>query len=562
MLNIHKSLAQVMPIVVVALYVLGLAVVLMPFVQSSFVIEDDLFYLPRAILNDPFIPDVHQANFQALAWLGQFGSFQVYKAVLVAIFTLNAALLASFLARVWGYPLLASLLALVVIGLPVSVDQYVFFTGAHPSFAMTFILLALHVFHSAYKAQERATFAIGMVVVSALLWFVTQVSPTTTLALFFLPLWLLVASVTEPQKPNKALLWGSIVGVTCLAVGATAMAITGLQYNDLGWVNISTSQILKNLSTALNKLFFAFGNRQSPLFTLFWAGLGMVAVLCLWQSARTRRHRPMLSVVGYSLVVSALTFGPSSVLAGTFSDRYVFLPSVFGALVLVALGMSLAPDWEKRPRALLISALILLLGVNLAGVHRNINAKYAHVKNAHTLILSLSQQESVHWQNNAQVVVFLDSLPNFTDGFNHWSTWYLRGITGKDGLIGLVSEAYRIERQPFVTAYADHDPSYWEEVKDGLGKYRLTMVGLEKDRPTFAYMLFADGSYHEVSLLFPQDTPENFTIVTSGQSYNSAGNVLADSVCADVTSGRAVLWIDTRQQQDYVKTRCRSTPSS
>lgn len=147
-------------------------------------------------------------------------------------------------------------------------------------------------------------------------------------------------------------------------------------------------------------------------------------------------------------------------------------------------------------------------------------------------------------------------------GFNHWSTWYLRGVSGNRQLIGLMGEARTTTILPFVAQYRDHDPSYWADVEGGIGKYRLAMVGLEKDCATFAYTLFADGSYQAVNLLFPsEDDPQTFVIVASGKSYNPTSTVVANSVCTDVLTGRDVLWVDTETQQTYVKTYCRSDSS-
>mgnify|MGYP005839423721 CR=1 FL=1 len=391
--NSTRYLMRFAPFWVPLAYVVILATLLAPFIASSFVVEDDTFYLPRAILGEPLIPDTLQANFYAIAGLGRFGSFELYKVVLLTLFALNSALLAVFLARVWGYPLLASLVAMVVMGMPVAVDQYIFFTGAHPTFAMTFILLALHVFQRAY-ALQRLRFVVGMMAVSVLLWVATQVSPTETLALFLLPLWLFIARLTVPKKPTKALFWASAIGALCVALAVAVLTAASLQYNDLGWVNVSALQILQNFVVALVKLVFTFGNRQSPLFLLFWAGISLIFALCVWQSVRARNSRPMLSVAGYALATSALTFGPSSILI-TFAsaDRYLVLPVVFGMLALIALGMSIAPIWEKRPQVYLIAILALLVGINLAGAHRNMNNKYAHIKHTHDLILAFSQQE-------------------------------------------------------------------------------------------------------------------------------------------------------------------------
>ncbi len=120
-----------------------------------------------------------------------------------------------------------------------------------------------------------------------------------------------------------------------------------------------------------------------------------------------------------------------------------------------------------------------------------VEAEDGYSLRAHKRIEKVVTRKSKTWPQDSQVLfVVKKPLEASTRGFNHWSTWYLRKLTGRRDLIGLVGQEHSISRDPFVEEYSDGDSEYWEII-DGRSK-QIKMIGLEPDRPLFVYTIARD----------------------------------------------------------------------
>ena len=66
-------------------------------------------------------------------------------------------------------------------------------------------------------------------------------------------------------------------------------------------------------------------------------------------------------------------------------------------------------------------------------------------------IQSFVKEKVAEWKPDSQVVLILDKMPpGFTGGYNHWSTRYLRYITNRTDIIGLIGQNSWLKYNPII----------------------------------------------------------------------------------------------------------------
>ena len=177
-------------------------------------------------------------------------------------------------------------------------------------------------------------------------------------------------------------------------------------------------------------------------------------------------------------------------------DRYLVASLAFSLLFIILFVAAIGFFKLTNAKNKLISiCLLLVILVNGYLVFEKTNTTYFSRLNLQNFLSQNFQNVAKKWPEKSQVVV-LWSKGDFvtpTGGYNHWSTWYLKFISGRDDIIGLVWPQSSISRLPFVKKYKDHDSEYWE--LRGKRSSRIRMKGLEKDRPTFVYQIDEKGNF-------------------------------------------------------------------
>ena len=126
-----------------------------------------------------------------------------------------------------------------------------------------------------------------------------------------------------------------------------------------------------------------------------------------------------------------------------------------------------------------------------------------------------------------------------TSGFNHWSTWYLRYMTGNRNILGLLGPVALVKRDPFVDRYRDHGGEY-TEVTGGRWR-RIPMIGLEIERPLFVYQQDESGKFEPFDYVAFADD-KGIRYVSLGGSYNDSDLIQLGKLCHEERSPRFFMW--------------------
>jgi hypothetical protein len=206
----------------------------------------------------------------------------------------------------------------------------------------------------------------------------------------------------------------------------------------------------------------------------------------------------------FLLVMGMLLIAP--ILPITFmAPRYLFTSSVVLFLtlffVLDVVMVYLHPAvW--RP---VLVALVMLMFFNIAASFYFHSNNYGDNIVLQEKLIEFVKRDGARWKQDAQVVIVVDKLPRYSmNGYNHWSTWFLRYHTGRTDIVGLIGGKANLVEDPFVAKYRDHGSEFWT-MRSGAGRemsVRRQMVGLTYDRPTYLYDLdVRTGSRRELEWL-------------------------------------------------------------
>ncbi|MGD2132465.1 MAG: hypothetical protein PVI23_06695, partial [Maricaulaceae bacterium] len=308
-----------------------------------------------------------------------------------------------------------------------------------------------------------------------------------------------------------------------------------------GWVQDDAAGVLRRIPELFGYLFIRAQINRSAMFVLAAIALGGLL------SALQRRARrsagsssdaaseakpgsaPEILLVfsAFWILAAALTFGPPLAITQT-ADRYFELPVL---LTLLSIGpLFAAAGLRFRTQgsvAIAFAACVIVLPW--------LNQSYAsdHLAGRHRIARAIESQFdylSRHWEEQAQIVITGPALAG--EGFNHWSTGYLRHLSGRSDIIGLLGVSRDATRFPIVSRYTDHDDRYWATNQAGAA-YRIRMIGLEADRPTYSYRLDADLTLQPVGVTIAINDDDN-SIYAAGYGESFSAHSIDDDVLGEL----------------------------
>jgi hypothetical protein len=537
------------------------AVLLRDYIFSTLLISDDTIFVGSFLFGGPLSgPKAQEAFYGTLKYLAASGSLVPPKLYLLF---LQSVILLSFyriIVRFGGSRVMAAALALFATCYPISVDQNYFMSGAHPTAAvavfMVFCVAYVESLFRTWIANKLLYFAF-LALQGTLLYVCGFSSPTFTLMpLMLIPATVLAILVTPGEKK-----W-NLVNLTYVALSVIPMAvyyqaIHHHHYSDLvGWSEYSLARIFENFGKSLGYIFLRPFKENVLALVGYVTGLVVVMAACL---ATIFSHRgrvfagrvdaKLVAFVAFLLIASALTFGPSSILV-FFTTRYV-VPAATIAFLLLALLVAVifrqVQGASSAHNMALWSGSALLAIVAIAHNVNRTNLELEPFKKSDALIKAAL--ESVPVGDEDQLLVILPKgYKTPTSGYNHWSTWYLRVLTGNPNVIGLVGSDYMRRQldasELFVDGYRDHGKEYWD-VANGRS-YRKRMKGLERDRRLFVLSPDGAGGLSQKPLIFWHE--ETLFSMASGQSPEAmtiapgGGNICVSGV-GDSSALQDAVWV-------------------
>lgn len=479
---------------------------------GDFLDEDDTIYLTRMLLDSPLKSGFNQHGL--LDIFASFGSISILKQVpILALGSCSGVIALLFRMCAPSTPIaLAVMVGAVLATIPISTDQIVFVTSSHPTIALCFMLVGVLMFMVSAETDKWAY--VSYIAVSSLaLMCAATFSPVGRLAPVALPLWILVSFLIYCCDWNRKWLYKSSCGffLSSLFAFVYYVALFKLHHyvGQKGYIEFTLDRILQNLEKSIIRLieiYSAWDLSSSVvliivgalLFVAFWRW-GLNSRKDPFPHARNRllSNRKLLMLSACTLILAALTFGPGSVVVA-FQDRYMVAPLTLALLSICSFAYTLTEAYPKRSAySVFVSVFIVIFVANGLQAYSLVRADRQVFLDTHKSVKKMVEEEASRWEQDAQVVILLseDEFKSPTRGYNHWSTWYLRYLSGIPEIIGLLGYEKWIDEGVFVEQYRDHGSEYWDDSGDR--KRRIRMKGLERDRPMYVYQQQPSG-YFEI----------------------------------------------------------------
>jgi hypothetical protein len=512
-----------------------------PWLSYEFLIEDDNIFYGKSYFGEDFLGNERIVSVNH--WLFDFLVTHLRQVIFLRLAYL--CILSSVLSFVY-YALRniiegsAGILLILIIAAtnPVNVEQGLFLIGSHPLIASCFILVSTGLMLLFLSEENRVKFYVLslLVVVSSVLSLnsgsTSQIAPVAFIVFLFYPI-----SVGK-QKVEKRILI-ALTGLLPIIIKFIQVKASGNSYNhysgNAGWLKVSFDNIQTQFSKAISMLVDFIGFSGVVGVTVAIIALLSASLFYLYKDYDANERRGCLKeryvIAFFFLILSALFFGPISIVT-TMVPRYLF-----GSLVFFTLFIGIALSANSLSRTLLYKTKLVILAVIccfFVVISKN-NSKnnYLDVMWQHREIDTLVSSRLSTWKPNAQVIIVSDY--RMTQGFNHWSTWYMRYLSKRRDLISVIGVESWLTDVPIVDKYYDHHGVFWKTV-NGRTR-RIKMIGIEEDRPTYIYykdgeyfstckfiLLLGDGSYD----LFSADENGLIMISRNENGYEGLMNSMED----------------------------------
>lgn len=525
------------------------------YLVAPMLVGDDTFILP-AYMTDPasiLLEDGPTHRFFSM--LGKFGHPFAFRLPALLAYAMCPAILYLLLRACGLSRWLAMLSALTSCVTAVFPRQIVFVTGSHPITGAFLSLSALlfAVLTERTDGRHRVELylaSLGALVLAAFMSSIYSVAPLV------LPVWLALTLFSRPGHVSPTV----VAALTVAALGAIAarLAVSASYHPYLlleGWRDPTLVNILDRLESLVQHCVRADRGYQhnrlvlSPAAYLIAAFVMAAALIGFFMQLRQRyatfdsnAMEAHWRVPVALLALSVFTFAPSSVLT-FFTDRYALAPWLFA----VAGIFGFAASCLSRPGMRYVGATVL--AVLPASLPLKVNSLIEgqrlwlepHV-DFHEAMVDVATRGATEWKKGASVVVFLrETDVNPTAGYPHYSTGYMRYVSGRSDVIALIGSAGLADAWPFVpkidSIWAKTE-GYWYE-RNGRS-VRAKLVGLDASRPIYAYERDSDRTVSAIrSLVFLED--DQIRIVNAGREYASATAAsAANGVCVNGSAGYAV----------------------
>ena len=338
-----------------------------------------------------------------------------------------------------------------------------------------------------------ATGAAGVAVAFALL--AALASPCYFLAPLAPLVWLAVAAASEWRGWRRLVVLSAVLSTPIIL----HVLRGGMQYHYTaltGWTNLSPENVAANLDRAVRLVLrpvYAPPLELAATYALGLAGVSACFGLGVWNTSRQgaladamRPSRHLILGSAGMLVTAALAFGPSAIVT-SYAPRYATAPFLLGALAVLAPLLWAVSRLPLSARLTSASFVIVLVAAGIRSAQLRdgaIGPKLA----AHRAAMRVIATEAASWKPSAQIVLVLPAdIRSPTEGFNHWSTWYVRAVSGRADVLALFGREADLDTSPFINAYRDNGEIFWQ-VANGRSQ-RIPMRGLEAGRPLYYYRL-------------------------------------------------------------------------
>ena len=488
--------------VFVALFILKL-----DFIVHGIMIRDDLYFFPRVIMEGW---TKHQGTIPIASWFYRITAelspppphLSISRQILayLAMTAMTATFVYLWLSRYFASNLVLITGILLSFTSPAITSMGNFVSGSHGMIGFMFASLGL-LFSSRSMAVE--THVAGRIALATAAGVSFVLSSLSSPYFYLFALSSVYIIIPCGRNLSGRMIWILAVIILSPSCAAILYNLTWNRYHydsglQLGLTDYSFLHMLERSWNYILSLLAPYGQ---GLPELWLAGAVWSLCMILWwivansarpptqKKAEELRMRPthILALLS-GLVLSSIPILPTTV---NLAPRYLFPPMVIAILLLFAI-----VDWVGRSHSMrfhlakqgsiIVLFICTLLYYNISITHSFQNEKYMETIRYQPMLANFIREMSIDWPQGAQIVIASEVPTTFVGGVNHWSTGFLRTITGDKTVIGLIGREDWMDEDPFVEFYKHNHEQYWKLNAKGRS-IRRRMFGLVKSRPTYAY---------------------------------------------------------------------------
>ncbi len=470
-------------------------------------VSDDLIYVTSALNDTCFLSKRGWFSDRVICYVMGAKSIFWGRIFFIVTLSISGALLFNLL-RQYNVNRPNSLLCSLAIfsGIPV-LSQATFITGTHPLNGLVFMLVSLSLvaklMFGEYSTKKIYTY-------SALAGFGMLLAGIATPMLILASLVILPASIFVLISRKWVFLGAVLIATAIIPSGLLAYmefsgAFSNHYQNNVGWIKFDFTSLLSQankIKMAGDEQFGALLSSTLLMSLVVAVGLYLYRILQTINRGNSELTNYSMMNVAYGIFIAGfiVSLAPALTVSGA-PPRYTFIPFLF----LVCLFYLQLDSLVKAYRHLIVYSISLILGVCVAfisvtGLFSEHDKLYKQLAEDQHRLKSYLEEQADSYQVGAQILIILSERNiDFTSGFNHWSTNFIRHATGRRDLIGVIGPASKMKEAPFVGEYFDHDKKYWGKAN---GKsYRKKMIGLDLSRGTYIHN-FQEGKKASLDCIF------------------------------------------------------------
>lgn len=279
-------------------------------------------------------------------------------------------------------------------------------------------------------------------------------------------------------------------------------------YADLGWISFRPNDMIGNIPNYfLQVCEYVFFYTDNAGYLGFFQLLLILLLLLLVTiyffrvdmcnlSSLTINSKALLLFMFASFILSLL---PILALQRSLADRYLMLPTLFLLLIIFYILDMMFKSLELKSKYYYFPVLAVIFAFVALNLYSSIIIQHVFYNRSafmQNIIEEFIKDSEREWTENSQIILVLSDMPpNFTMGYNHWSTGFIQYAAQRKDLTGIIGLESWLTDYPMVEKFRWHGPEYWKEIdgSDGIvSSSRKRMVGIEICRPTYAYFLDMD----------------------------------------------------------------------
>lgn len=476
---------------------------------DDFFLQDDLIYIPKILNGEPFHwPSYPIFSLSMNYGVGLINNIFLIKLYLVFIVALTGAIFYDLTRHFFHHEYLLMIGLVIAFTSPMNLEMGTFISGSYPAVGLLFMTIglwfSLGVFRGEFNISKRRIFLLNSVLFLGL-------STITSPFCFLAPLLVLFNNKTPSLLQTNTTQYIRLLLINLVAPYTIVLfwSLTfGKSYHYTkmeGWTEISLSNTLNQLRALKTAILESYSLNSPIKYLIYLIFLGLCCYFISLSYVLIKRiflkYKNKNDFSDSIISLQHLAFFPAGLMISILPTlvltsvgyRYLYALSIFLWSCLFFLADRLIKQFNLKYLGFLVGIIILIGNVF---ANYNLHEGYRETAQLQSNLSNFIKQEEANWKNQGQIIFIVKRLPKgFTNGYNHWSTWFLRYHSNRNDINGIIGTKSMMAFEPFIEKYQDHSKYFWR-IGESRGKSKIirkSMIGIITDQPIYIYQFDANN---------------------------------------------------------------------